>query len=292
MDKQARYAQHIRDRYPELRIERARLSGEGQNNDVLIVNEELVFRFPKHAAGMRQLATETAILRAIRGRVTLDIPNPIYRGLEPRVVGAVFTGYRMIAGEPLRRDTPAVLGDQAAFGRVAAQLAAFLRALHGVPAGDIPGPPLSLADGREAWAALYAGIRERLFPRMRPDARAWAREHFETFLGDPGNFDYAPTLRHGDFGPGNILFDARARAVSGVIDFGGAGLGDPAVDFAGLLASYGERFLARCSSLYPEIASALDRARFYAGTFALQEALFGAEHGDREAFASGIAPYS
>jgi aminoglycoside 2''-phosphotransferase len=170
-------------------------------------------------------------------------------------------------------------------------LATFLRELHGVPAGAIPGPPLPVADGREAWSALYARIRERLFPRMRPDARAAVARHFETFLAEPGNFARAPALRHGDFGTTNILFDAAAREIAGVIDFGSAGLGDPAVDVASLLASYGEPFLARCRDTYPEIEVGLARARFYTGTFALQEALFGVEHDDREAFAAGMADY-
>ncbi len=35
----------------------------------------------------------------------------------------------------------------------------------------------------------------------------------------------------------------------------------------------------------------LSRARFYVGTFALQEALNGLEDGDQEAFENGIAQY-
>ncbi|MGW8226836.1 MAG: phosphotransferase family protein, partial [Anaerolineales bacterium] len=31
--------------------------------------------------------------------------------------------------------------------------------------------------------------------------------------------------------------------------------------------------------------------RFYKGTFALQEALYGVKHGDPKAFERGIAPY-
>jgi len=34
-----------------------------------------------------------------------------------------------------------------------------------------------------------------------------------------------------------------------------------------------------------------ERLAFYAGTFALQEALFGIENGDRQAFENGIAAY-
>jgi aminoglycoside 2''-phosphotransferase len=37
--------------------------------------------------------------------------------------------------------------------------------------------------------------------------------------------------------------------------------------------------------------SAAPRIAFYAGTFALQEALFGIEHDDPDAFAAGIARY-
>jgi hypothetical protein len=35
----------------------------------------------------------------------------------------------------------------------------------------------------------------------------------------------------------------------------------------------------------------LPRARFYRSTFAIQEALYGVEHGDEAAFERGIAPY-
>jgi hypothetical protein len=39
---------------------------------------------------------------------------------------------------------------------------------------------------------------------------------------------FQPVLRHGDFGPSNILFDATTRTISGIVDFGSAALGDPA----------------------------------------------------------------
>jgi aminoglycoside 2''-phosphotransferase len=98
-------------------------------------------------------------------------------------------------------------------------------------------------------------------------------------------------LRHGDFGTGNLIYDPEARRMAGVIDFGGAGLGDAATDMAGLLSSYGETFLARCAAYYPAIEAASTRIRFYYGTFALQEALFGIENGDEQAFASGMATF-
>ena len=128
---------------------------------------------------------------------------------------------------------------------------------------------------------------------MRRDARARIARSFEEFLDDARNFEYEPALRHGDFGGSNILFDPASWSLTGVIDWSSAGLGDPAVDVAGLISSnsYGEPFLRLCYEVYPEIESMLDRARFYASTFALQEALHGVEAGDEAALTRGLATY-
>lgn len=69
--------------------------------------------------------------------------------------------------------------------------------------------------------------------------------------------------------------------------------GDPATDLAALIgpASYGESFADWLASAYPALAAELPRAHFYLGTFALQDALFGLETRDAEAFEAGIADY-
>jgi aminoglycoside 2''-phosphotransferase len=138
---------------------------------------------------------------------------------------------------------------------------------------------------------FYQRIRQKLFPLMRPDAQRWAARHFEPYLEIESHFTFQPVLRHGDFGTSNLLFDAAGGSLTGVIDFSGAALGDPAVDFAGLLVSYGEDFIHRCQRVYPALGGMLDRARFYAGTFALEEALFGYENGDEAALRAGLEDY-
>ena len=146
-------------------------------------------------------------------------------------------------------------------------------------------------DTYEESAGIYARIQEKLFGYMRPDARAWAAGHFEGFLTDASNFQYEPVLKHGDFGPSNILFDREKQRVTGIIDFGSSGLGDPAYDFAGLLSGYGEGFLEYCAVVYPAVTDFMGRIRFYQGTFALLEALFGIENGDEEALRAGLERY-
>ncbi len=289
-DRLTHYAERIHDAYPGVVVATIRLIDQGQNNDVVVVNEGLIFRFPRYVGGIAHLQREVGILRAIRDRVPLPIPNPAYTSFAPPTVGYVFMGYRVMGGAPLGREALAPLNSAEAQALIA-PLAHFLRCLHGVPPEEaLPGvrePIHPLA----RWEDLYARICQRLFPHMRPDARAWAVEHFEAFLRDPRNRRITPALVHGDFGGSNILYDAHRHALTGVIDFGSAGLDDPAVDFAAV-STLGPDTLTHLSSAYPEVQGALARVAFYRGTFALQEALFGIENDDAEAFRAGIEEYA
>jgi aminoglycoside 2''-phosphotransferase len=112
----------------------------------------------------------------------------------------------------------------------------------------------------------------------------------ERGLNDPEQFNYRPALRHGDFGPNNILYDEAAQSISGIIDFDSLAVGDPALD-AGAILSLGEDFFQRMCQTYPHLAILRGRAEFYRSTYALQEALHGLRHGLPAAFEAGIAEY-
>ena len=291
MNGEQAYAQTIQRVYPDLEVKTAYLNREGQYNDVLVVNGALIFRFAKVPAALQTLRRETAILGSIREHITLEIPNPVYHNLQTSTIGEAFVGYPMIAGKPLWRDLFQTIDDPEVLETVSCQLATFLRELHAIPVDEVIPIDLPLGDGPDVWADMYRRIQELLFVHMRPDARTQVADHFESYLDDPHAYAFDPVLRHGDFGTGNLIYDPGAGRMAGVIDFGGAGLGDEATDMAGLLASFGEPFLARCARYYPQIETASERIRFYYGTFALQEALFGIENGDEDAVASGMEPF-
>lgn len=284
------YLQAIRRAYAALMIQSAKIIDGGQYNDVLLVNEELIFRFPRFAEGVEKLAMETAILRGIQGRISLSVPNPFYTSFEPEAAGQAFMGYAMIAGEPLLRETLAAIEDESTLERLAAQLAGFLHELHAVPYRDVIAYDLPVLDYAAYWQGLYQRIQAKVFAQMSPQGRSRASREFETFLEDRRNFAFQPVLVHSDAGSSNILWNPREGAITGIIDFGFCHAGDPARDFAVLL-TYGEPFLQRVLRFYPEAAAMLDRIRFYRGTFPLQAALYGIEHDDAEEFAWGIAGY-
>ncbi len=285
MDTLSFYTQQLHQHCPNLQLQTLTLNQTGQYNDVLIVNGDLIFRFARVSAAASTLQRELALLRYLQGRLPLAIPNPIIPCAQPGATDVAFMGYRMLPGKPLWREDFATIATQHG-DTIACQLAGFLYALHHTPAPSIT---LPLADTRQEWAELYARIQAQLFGYLHPKARRQVAQHFESFLANPNQSTFQPTLRHGDFGTSNILYDPESASVTGIIDFSSAGLGDPAVDFAALLASYGEAFYAQCCPHYPEMEHALNRVRFYRGTFALQEALFGIENDDPVALRNGLA---
>ncbi len=264
-------------------------STRGQFNDVLIVDDVLVFRHPRTAAAAKTLQTEVDLLRTLQGRLSLPVPNPVFVQCGAGSSERGIAGYRLLPGEPLTRETVASR-TPVEIAHVAGQIAGFLRDLHAIPANDLPAIPT--ADSPADWANLFASFRAELFTFMRPDARATVAASFAEFLGTAGNAGFSPVLRHGDLGGENIRYDPATNRVTGIIDFGSAAMGDPAVDLAAL-SWYGDAFVAALSNGYPAFADpgVRSRAAFYRSTHALQQALWAIRAGDADEFEDGIAAY-
>lgn len=126
---------------------------------------------------------------------------------------------------------------------------------------------------------------------MPQDRQAQITDQFEAFLGTPEHFAVTPVLVHGNFGPETILYHAKERRISGVIDFSRACLGDSALDFARLVgpAGYSEGFLQRWVPIYPELPGLLPRAKFYAVVVTLEEEL--RQRREQEQRASTPSPF-
>ncbi|MEO0351245.1 MAG: phosphotransferase [Cyanobacteria bacterium P01_A01_bin.15] len=288
MENLRKYDQAIRQIYPDLIINKTELISHGQNNIVLNINDESIFRFPKYEEDLQSLKREVTLLTLIQGKVSLAIPCPRFTYLEEQQ--RALMGYPMLVGHPLWKEI-LTSTSRITQANLARQLGDFLKTLHQIPSISEFSDHLPRADTVSQLVNVFQRVRIQLIPRMRPDAQVWAINHFETFLSQPEHFSHTPVLKHGDFGASNILFDQTTKSISGIIDFGNASLGDPAYDFAGLLSSYGENFVRQVGNDYPNFDELWPRIRFYQGTFALLEALFGLENSDINAYESGIAEY-
>ena len=158
-----------------------------------------------------------------------------------------------------------------------------MQTLHSIPPNALD-HPLSPSETQTGWSDIFARVQQIVYPHLTANARRWATEQFVRFGENADHFAFTTVLRHGDFGASNILYSVKRQRVTGIIDFGHAGIGDPAIDFAGLCVSYGEPFLKRCARAYPLIELCWERIRFYADcAFLLEDALFCIENGTAEA---------
>lgn len=271
------YRETIQAIYPQLSLgwwgEKIQI-GVGAD-DFLTFNKNVLFRFPRGTQAHEEIEREVALLRALQGRLPLPIPNPRYTSQGVPEAGRAFIGYELPPGKYLLKEMlESVNGEETVQG-LADQLAGFLSALHHFPVAELAHLSLPSRFNREGLEALYARAQEELFPQMPHDQRMPIAAQFEAFLAHPDHVAMTPVLLHGNVGPETILYDAKERRISGVIDFSRACLGDPALDFARLVGptGYGEAFLQREVSLYPELPSLLERARFYAVVVVLEDAL-------------------
>ncbi|MBD7965845.1 phosphotransferase family protein [Fictibacillus norfolkensis] len=283
------YIERIKAVYPELIIEDVYLNDIGQNNDVLIINNSLVFRFPKYKKGIGSLEEETKILEHIRDTISIPIPFPKYKSFELLEPGKVFTGCKRIEGNPLWNEHLVKVNKVDSI-KIAKQLVTFLIEIHSISRENLH-KDLKLKDSNpyEEMKELFFNIQDKLFQFINEKAQMDIIYSFESFLNNEEYFK--TTLIHGDFGASNILWNPENCEIPGIIDFGNSGIGDPAYDFAGILSSYGEDFFNKCIDLYPNGSEVAKRVTFYKSTFALQEALHGLINNDTRAFENGIKEY-
>jgi len=267
---------------PDLEVERFEINNDGLVNDVVIVNGLYVFRFAKKKEYAKTLKVESRILDLIRSHVSVNVPTPLYHDEECVV-------YPFLDGEPLLQERIMALKESTK-KQISEELGKFLFSLHTI---DISGakekPPPTLAPvTRQRWLDIHSRVKETVYPLLWKHQVNWAEHLLNSMLENPQSFEYNPSLIHGDLRPYHILIDSQSCKVTGVIDFGVAGIGDPASDLGTLINSYGESFVSKMKNSYPSLEEYLPRARFYAQSIELHWVLLGLELGENFWFAAHL----
>lgn len=275
-DTVAHYIDRIRASFPTLAISTVRLNTDGLANDAVFVNDELVFRFAKTDDARALLSHEIQLLRVVQRYVSLPIPIIEHHSDD-------FVLYRFIPGKPLYRH--AILQrDEHDQQSIAEQLAAFLQEIHSIPLSEFPRPDLHMLPGdsrHTTWLKRLDAIERDIYPLLWADQKDWIAHLFAPVRDGSLNLDaFTPAFIHRDLASYHILHNPKTWRLTGVIDFGTAGAGDPAVDFGCLITMYGESLLRRIHAPYPLAQQTLDRARFQAGALELEWALNGIQTGD------------
>jgi aminoglycoside 2''-phosphotransferase len=277
--------------FPSLHVQRSIVLGEGWDSLALLVNDHLVFRFAKRPDAAVRQAREADLLPWLSDRLPLPVPRYTYTWTDPLWPGKRIVGYRLMAGESLVRAQRAQQASQAA------QLGEFVSALHAAPLEEARRHGVVGRDAaslREASRAFFATVRAQMLPLFTAQEQAAMVAFWSGYLEDDACFAFTPTLVHRDLVAEHVLVDPLTGQLTGVIDWGDAGIDDPAVDFAGMRRQLGAEFAQQMLAAYhPALdASALRRMErrmdIYAGMEPFHEIHFAQTHGDAAHLTHGV----
>ncbi|HTJ32994.1 MAG TPA: aminoglycoside phosphotransferase family protein [Dactylosporangium sp.] len=248
----------------------------GQFHDV-VLTATTAYRFPRDEAARALLPGRAAVLEVLAARdLGFAVPAPLAAPDADEPVGRCFLATTRVPGEPLTTARGWPDGLAAALGRALATLA-------GV--GHLVGAPAP-----HRWADFAAGVERELFPLMSAPGRRRARQELDAVLAHPA--PVTPVLVHGDLGGGNLLWDpGPPLRLTGVIDWDGLFLGNPANDVASIAATYGWTIADQAARTAGYGSEVLRQARQIRATFALQQALPAARSGDTASLDDGLQAY-
>lgn len=254
-----RLLQEQAPRFAGITVEDSEASGS--SNWMFRLGETHAVRLPRSDAYVGDLLKEVRWLPQLGPSVSVPVPGVEFVGEPSDLFPRPWAVVSWIPG-----DTPASL-DSAQQARLAETLGQFMQSLHainttGMPAGAehwgyrCGGPVTDTIDG---WADAAADLLSDLFD-PRQVRRAWR------LLRDVPPATTGPCWVHTDLSAENILVHPEGW-LSGVIDFGGLGAGDRAVDllYAWSLFDHPAREVLRLASGADDATWARARAWAFVG---------------------------
>ncbi|MFH8992594.1 aminoglycoside phosphotransferase family protein [Streptomyces sp. NPDC017940] len=196
-----------------------RLPSSGTVNAVFRLGDTMTVRLPRTPGGADDVAMESRWLPWLAPQLPVAVPAVLGRGEPGEGYPWSWSVHRWLDG------AHPVAGGLTAPGALAADLAAFVTALRRVDTADGPpahrGGPLAGEDTETRKAIAELREHDEGFDLDAATA-VW-----ESALRAPA-WDGPPVWVHSDLMPGNLL--TRGGRLHAVIDFGTAGVGDPACD--------------------------------------------------------------
>ncbi len=219
----------IREQFPDLSPLKIRLLGAGWDNTAFVIDEDLIFRFPRREIAVPLLDAEWCILQKLAPRLPLPIPIPKWRGSPTSRFPWPFIGYKMLPGF-----TACYVNlSEEERENLAQPIACFLARLHATPMSITSGCQISGDNqGRIDWKLLIPKVLKNIEELSLLNLLE-KRHELELLIESLQNLrpPMSSVVVHGDFYVRHILVD-EIHDLVGVIDWGDVHLGDPAIDLA------------------------------------------------------------
>jgi aminoglycoside phosphotransferase (APT) family kinase protein len=241
----------------------------GWDTRATLVDGRWVDRTPRRPEVEPQVRREVALLPWLAPQVPLAVPTPWVVSESPLTVR-----HALVVGD----ECP---GTAAEHGRA---VGSFLRALHTVDPGE------AVRRGARDAATTFAeaqAIRDRMAGDVLPRLPAHVSEAGEALLARMSVPPPETCFVHGDLGPDHIR--VVGAAVSGIIDWGDSGVGDPGIDLAWTMLGAGPDFAAALETAYGPDERLASRAVDWHLLGPWHEVIYGLDTDEPAYVASGLS---
>lgn len=240
-------------------------AGQGQDNTVHLVNDELVVR--ARVTDPAAVRREVALLDVVKDLVPVRVPDVLFSDDTTGVLA-----YRVLPGLPL--DQHPVPDPK----RLAEPLGALLSALHGAS----PDRMRELAPEDTYPPATLLQDAQHDYRDVEQHVPAGQRPLIERFLAAaPPEPPRDLRFCHNDLGAEHLLADAATSTLTGVIDWTDAAVTDPAHDFAKIYRDLGPEVFDLVLDAYDRPFDDHDRRRtlFHARCNLIEDLAYGVSTG-------------
>lgn len=224
----------IKKYFPLVKWKTTRYINSGYDNDLIILDNALAFRFPKNNYSKKIFKKEIGILGVIKKQVSISVPDYIYVskdyscGAYPLIKGWGLTinKYRSLSKRQKRN--------------LAKQIAVFLTQLHATSLASVKRFNISERFPDKELAKLHKEARKYLYFSFSQKEQ----DVFENFFSDLSvifKHKYKKVLVHGDFSGDHFIINTKNK-LEGIIDFTDKAIHDPAFDFI-FLWHFGPKFI-------------------------------------------------
>ncbi len=219
--------QLVNEQFPNLPISSIEQIGEGFDNTVFILNDEILLRFPRREVAVSILKVEKKLLPFIKEYISFQTTIPFIFGQPSEKFPWPFLGYNYIKGKP-----PIRLNRQERMNMIE-PLAKILKQLHSIPISTLahlklPGDELKRLDIKFRKPQFFKYVEEANKLNLLPNEMKI--QHYIQNLQEV--IPKTPlVLVHGDLHVKNLIVNDD-HILEGIIDWGDAHIGQRELDLS------------------------------------------------------------
>lgn len=224
-----KYLKKIQDNFPDIQFFSAKLITKWWSNDVIILDNNIIFRFPKEEFTKNNFSKEIKLLYILQTEIkNIQIPNYKYISKNNE-----FWWYNIIKWIEFKKN---YLKNNQNQEKIVKQIWQFLTKLHSVDINKFDNLLDINVNNHYSFDSWYINYIVNQYKEIE---NKFSNETFTKiikFIQESVNYEIKnPCLTHYDFQWKNIIISDDKNKINWIIDFSDMAIYDPAIDFVWLL---------------------------------------------------------